>query len=129
MTRPLALAFGAVAAGLALGAAALPGPLRGGGLWEVSTKASGAGSSRHCLADSALLTQWEHRRAPCSRQVLAASPERATVQYRCAGGDFGTSRAELVTPRSVRVTTQGIAAGLPFGYTIYARRIGSCAPR
>lgn len=106
--------------------ASLPQSLRGAGLWEVGPKASGAGASRHCLADSAILTQWEHRKAQCTRVVLSASADRSDVQYTCAAGGFGTTRIQLLTPRSVRIETQGIAGGLPFGYTLYARRVGSC---
>ena len=116
------------AAGLAvtLGAASLPQALQLGGLWEVSTKASGFGGTRHCLADAALLTQWEHRHAQCTRVVLSARADRSEVQYTCPAGGFGNSRVQVITPRSVRVATQGISGGLPFGYTLHARRIGAC---
>ena len=120
--RPCALLSVAVA----LGGAALPRALAGGGEWNVSTSASGEKSTRHCLTDSALLTQWEHRRAQCTRVVLTAAGERADVQYTCTGGGFGNSKVQVLTPRSVRIQTQGIANGLPFGYTIHARRLGNC---
>ncbi|WP_118856951.1 DUF3617 domain-containing protein [Sphingomonas mesophila] len=121
-------AFVAVPVALLSLGAALPPSLQGSGLWEVGTKASGAGAGRHCLADTALLTQWEHRGAQCTRVVLSGNRDRSEVQYTCPAGGFGTSRVQLLTPRSVRIETQGISGGLPFGYTIYARRLGPCGP-
>ena len=109
-----------------LAAASLPQALSGSGLWEVSTKASGLGGTRHCLSDSAILAQWEHRQAQCTRVVLSATADRSDVQYTCAAGDFGTSKVQVLTPRSVRIETQGISGGLPFGYTVHARRVGAC---
>lgn len=116
-----------VPAAVWLAGAALPQALQGGGLWEVSTKASGLGGTRHCLADAAILSQWEHRQAQCTRVVLNAAADRAEVQYTCPAGGFGNSKAQVITPRSVRIQTQGISGGLPFGYTIHARRIGACS--
>lgn len=118
--------FAAIPAAVALAGAALPSALQGGGLWEISTKASGLGGTRHCLADAAILAQWEHRQAQCTRVVLSAEADRAEVHYTCPAGGFGNSKAQVLTPRSVRIQTQGISGGLPFGYTIHARRIGAC---
>ena len=112
-------------AALAL-AASLPQALQGSGLWEVSTKASGLGGARHCLSDAAILAQWEHRQTQCTRIVLTATADRSDVQYTCPAGGFGTSRVRMLTPRSVRIETQGISDGLPFGYTVHARRVGVC---
>ena len=110
----------------ALAGAALPQALQGGGLWEVSTKASGLGGTRHCLADAAILMQWEHRQTQCTRLVLSSAADRSEVQYTCAAGGFGNSKVQVLTPRSVRIESQGISGGLPFGYTIHARRLGPC---
>ncbi|QIK96265.1 hypothetical protein G7076_07225 [Sphingomonas sp. HDW15A] len=115
-----------VPAAFAAGAASLPSALSGSGEWQVSTNATGTGGSRHCLADAAILTQWEHRRAQCTRVVLTGTQDRADVQYSCSNGGFGNSKVHVLTPRSVRIETQGIADGLPFGYTIHARRTGNC---
>jgi hypothetical protein len=109
-----------------LGGATLPSALSGGGEWSVSTNATGTNGARHCLSDAGILTQWEHRRAQCTRVVLTGTPERADVQYTCTGGGFGNSKVQVLTPRSVRIQTQGIASGLPFGYTIHARKLGAC---
>lgn len=123
---PLLLLAAVPAAATALVAASLPPALKGGGLWDVSLTASGAGGERQCLADAAILTQWEHRRGQCTRVVLSGTADRAQVHYTCAGGEFGTSRVTVLTPRSVRIETQGISAGLPFHYTLHARRAGDC---
>lgn len=115
---------GCVAAAMLIGAS-LPHAMIGPGQWQVGKTAGGAGE-KICLNDPALLMQWEHRTRQCSRNILTSSIDRAEVQYSCAGGDFGTSRVEVLTPRSVKVNTQGISGGLPFGYVIHARRVGAC---
>ena len=114
------------AAAAVLGAASLPVALRGPGEWAVSTNATGTNATRHCLADPALLTQWEHRNVQCTRVILSGTAERGDVQYTCPGGGFGNSKVQVITPRSVRIQTQGISNGLPFGYTLHARRLGDC---
>jgi hypothetical protein len=35
----------------------------------------------------------------------------------------------LLTPRTIRIATQGISAGGPFNYVVHARRAGNCNPR
>ena len=128
MTRfvPAVRACALLVAAAVLGGASLPTALAGGGEWSISTNATGMNGAKHCLADAAILTQWEHRRAHCTRVVLSGTQERADVQYTCTGGGFGNSKVQVLTPRSVRIQTQGIANGLPFGYTIHARKIGPC---
>ena len=114
-------------AGVALAAAASPQALSQaqGGLWEIDR--SGSPPVKLCLANPAALAQFEHRGATCSRTVLRDSGTAATIHYTCAGGNFGQSDLTLVTPRSLRVTTQGISANAPFKYTFQARRVGDCA--
>lgn len=113
-------------AGVALAAAAAPHALSQaqGGLWEVER--SGAAPVKLCLANPAALAQFEHRGATCSRTVLRDSGTATTIHYTCAGGNFGQSDLTLVTPRSLRVTTQGISGDGPFKYTFQARRVGDC---
>jgi len=105
--------------------AGLPRAMVGPGVWEIGKNAAGRGE-RVCLPDPALLMQWEHRAKRCTQTVVNPAPDSAEVHYSCAGGDFGTSRVEVLTPRSIKVDTQGIAQGLPFAYVIHARRIGDC---
>ncbi len=113
-----------VFAGLLLGAG-LPHAMIGPGEWEIGKTASGRGE-RACLQDPAVLMQWEHRAKQCRRSLLTSSLDQAEVQYACGNGEFGTSRVRVLTPRSLKVNTQGIADGLPFDYVIHARRIGDC---
>ena len=117
-----------VACALLVGGASLPRAMAGPGEWEIGTSASGRGE-RVCLMDPAMLMQWEHRGKPCRQTILATTVDRAEVQYSCPGGGFGTSRVEVLTPRSIRIATQGISGGLPFGYMIHARRVGDCSPK
>lgn len=123
---PFALLAVVPAAAAALAAASLPAALKGGGMWEISRSASGADGERQCLADAALLTQWEHRRGQCTRVIVSGTSDKAQVHYTCTGGGFGTSYVSVLTPRSVRIETQGISDGLPFHYTLHARRAGDC---
>jgi len=99
------------------------------GLWDVSLSATGNNARRFCLADPMILSQWEHRSSACTRIILTEHGSSATVHYTCAGGGFGQSTITLVTPRSIKVDTQGISGGLPFAYPLYARRAGNCPGR
>ena len=109
----------------ALAAAASPSALAGtsGGLWEISR--SGAPPVRLCVADPAALAQFEHREARCTRDVVRGSDSAATIHYTCNGGDFGHSTLTVITPRSLRVETQGISGNAPFKYVLQARRVGN----
>ena len=112
--------------GLALIGATSPAALSQaqGGLWEVER--SGTPAVRLCVANPVALAQFEHRGRSCSRTVVRDSGTTATISYSCPGGGFGQSDMTLVTPRSLRVVTQGISANSPFKYTFQARRIGDC---
>ena len=111
---------------LALGAATLPPVIaHSSGLWEVSRSATGARPTKIC-APAALFTQWEQRQSRCTRTVMSSSPVDAVVTYTCRGGDFGRSNVRVITPRTLRIETQGISQGFPFNYTLHARRVGNC---
>jgi putative hemolysin len=96
----------------------------GGGLWEVSR--SNGGRRNVCIPDPAMLAQYEHLRARCSQDVVRNQQTRAEIHYTCNGGAFGQSTVELLTPRSLRIETQGISNNAPFHYVLQARRIGNC---
>ena len=114
-------------AALMLGAAALPPVIAAsGGLWEVSRSASGANAERRCVPSASVLAQWEHRNAQCSRTVLSSTATQAVINYTCPGGGFGRSHIRVITPRTLRIETQGISQGLPFSYVLHARRVGEC---
>ena len=132
MTLPsrLSLLF---AVGLSLGAAAPTSPralaAAESGQWAVSRSATGEGAQSVCLSDPSTLAQWEHRGGRCTRVVISDAGAKAVIHYTCADGGFGRSDITLVTPRSLKIATQGISSDGPFNYALFARRIGQCPPR
>ena len=94
-----------------------------GGLWEIVGAPGGA--ARQCVSDVLKLAQFEHRTRNCSRTV-SNKPGSSIVTYNCGPGDFGQSQVDVLTPRSLRVRTQGIADQMPFNYVFQARRVGDC---
>ena len=117
---PLSAAF--------LAAAAAPRALLPamGGLWEVSQTADGHGAQRLCVPSPVLLAQYEHRNGRCTRSIVSDQGSEALISYTCAGGGFGQSKVTLLTPRTMRIDTQGISGNLPFHYQLHARRVGDC---
>ena len=97
-----------------------------GGLWEVSRSASGHNPTRICVASPDLLAQFEHRQQRCTRTVVSDSGSETLISYNCPQGGFGQSKMTLITPRTLRIDTQGISDNLPFHYQLHARRIGEC---
>jgi hypothetical protein len=126
--RPWALLAGVAASAAATAAA--PGALRAvsAGMWEVSRSATGDGAVRQCVAAPAALAQWQHRGRACTRVILADKPGETLIHYTCPAGDFGRSRITVITPRTLRIETQGISDGEPFAYKLHARRVGNCQP-
>jgi len=123
-TLVLALGLGA---GLALTAAQQPPTLAQTqpGLWEISG-APGSKAQRQCVADIAALARFEHRAKACSAKVIKNSGSSVQVEYSCGGAGFGHSQIDVLTPRSLRISTQGISDGLPFNYLLQAHRVGDC---
>jgi hypothetical protein len=121
-------AAGAAALMLVLAAAGRPSVLKQaqGGLWEIRGVPGMSAPQRLCIADPGLLAQFEHRRASCTRVVIRDEPASSEIHYTCSGGGFGQSRIGLLTPRSLRVETQGISGDAPFHYVLQARRVGDC---
>ena len=119
------IALGLAAIGLAAAGPRALAPAMGG-LWDVGRSADGHDAQRLCLHDPIILAQWEHRGGRCTRVILSDQGSRATIHYTCADGGFGRSDLELLTPRTIRVDTQGISGGYPFAYTLHARRVGDC---
>ena len=128
MTRSLALAAAASAATLAFAAAQPPTPLAEAqpGLWEISGVPGAAGPFRECIADMAVLTRFEHRAKSCSVHPVRSAGSTSELDYSCGPAGFGHSQITLLTPRSLRIATQGISDGLPFNYVLQARRIAEC---
>ena len=100
-----------------------------GGLWDVSRSADGRNPTRLCIPDLAVLAQFEHRGGTCTRVVVSDAGTSAKIHYTCADGGFGQSELTLITPRTIRVDTQGISGGFPFHYQLHARRVGNCPAR
>lgn len=97
-----------------------------GGLWELSGAGGAERTARQCLADPVVLAQFEHRGRSCARTAVRNHATRAEIHYSCSNGEFGRTEIAMLTPRSLRVETQGIARGAPFHYVFQARRIGKC---
>jgi hypothetical protein len=129
--RPFLILGAAATAVVTLVAAQRPAALAvtSGGLWELSGAPGGKAPLRMCVADTNVLAQYEHRGQLCTRIVISDTPTAAVIHYTCAGGGFGRSKLTLLTPRSLRIETQGISENLPFNYVLQARRIGECGPR
>jgi hypothetical protein len=100
-----------------------------GGLWEISGAPGAKAPLRLCVANPAVLAQFEHRGQMCTRLVISDTSAATVIHYTCAGGGFGRSKMTLFTPRSMRIETQGISENLPFNYVIQARRVGDCIRR
>ena len=96
------------------------------GLWELSGMPNAGTAFRQCVADTAALARVEHRGNSCTQVVIKDNPSWTEIHYTCTNGGFGRSKLTVLTPRSMRIETQGISANFPFNYTIQARRIGDC---
>jgi hypothetical protein len=125
----LALAFAIGVAGvLTLAAAAQPSALAQtqAGLWEITGAPGAKAPLRQCLANVTALAEFEHRGKPCSPKVISSSANSAVIEYSCGSAGFGRTQVNVITPRSIRIDTQGISGGLPFSYVLQARRIDDC---
>lgn len=97
------------------------------GRWQLTATDSDTTRSL-CVRDTRMFLQLGHPGiAQCSRFVVAEGPREITVHYTCPDAGHGRTTIGLVTPRSIKLATQGIAGGLPFQHDYAARRIGDCA--
>ena len=64
--------------------------------------------------------------ANCSLSVISDNGSATKINYKCGAAGFGETEIEVITPRSLRISTQGISDQLPFNYVLQARRIGEC---
>jgi hypothetical protein len=127
MRRPLILVL-AIAAPAGASPPAQPSALAqvAGGLWEISGAPGSHAPVRQCVTDVLALAQFEHRGQNCSRSVLRDGPSSAKIEYQCGATGFGQSTVDVLTPRSLKISTQGISDQLPFNYVLQARRVGEC---
>ena len=125
-----AMALLAVSAAIVI-AAASPRALSpaAGGLWEVSADATGHDAEQVCVPSPDVIALWEHRAGRCTPEVISDAGTVARIRYTCTDGGFGDTKVTLITPRTLRIDTQGISGGLPFHYQRHARRIGDCPAR
>jgi hypothetical protein len=96
------------------------------GLWEIRGISGAKVFARECVADTALLARYEHRSRSCTVKVTSDNRDSAVVDYSCGGAGFGHTKIDLITPRSLRIETQGVSDNLPFNYALQARRVGDC---
>ncbi|MEO5611376.1 MAG: hypothetical protein ABIT68_01230 [Sphingomicrobium sp.] len=96
------------------------------GLWEMSGVPNSGAPVRQCVADTAMLAHVEHRGSSCTQVVIKDMPTWSLIHYTCSNGGFGESKMSLLTPRSLRIETQGISDNFPFNYVVQARRVGDC---
>jgi hypothetical protein len=75
-----------------------------------------------------MLARFEHRARNCTHKVLNDGVSAALIEYSCGEGNFGRSKLTVLTPRSLRIDTQGISDNMPFHYLLQARRVGDCPP-
>lgn len=127
-TSTLILGAGSVCAALMLIAAGQPTALAVAhpGLWEISGAPGAKAPIRSCLADVAALARFEHRSNICTARILKDDGTSTSIDYSCGGAGFGHSQIDVITPRSLRISTQGISSGLPFNYVLQARRVDDC---
>ncbi len=114
--------------GLSLAAASQPSVFTQAqaGMWEISGVPGAKAPLKQCVADVSKLAEFEHRGKTCSVKIISNSASSTVVEYRCGGAGFGRSQVDAITPRSLRIDTQGISNQLPFNYVLQARRIGDC---
>ena len=118
----------AIALPAAAFAAAPPSALAkvAGGLWEISGVPGANAPVRQCVGDVLALAQFEHRSRTCTRTVITDEGSSTVIRYSCGAADFGHSEIKVITPRALRISTQGISDQLPFNYVLQAHRVGDC---
>ena len=124
----LLIAACGLSAALALTGAAPPSALVQAqpGVWEISGAPGTKTPVRQCVADIVALARYEHRAKTCTARILKDDGASTSIEYSCGGAGFGSSQIDVITPRSLRISTQGISDGLPFNYVLQAHRVDDC---
>ena len=94
---------------------------------EIARRYPGWGGLVASLPLTSLLARFEHRAKACTSRTIRENGSVSAIDYKCGAAGFGESEVTLLTPRSLRISTQGISDGLPFNYVLQARRVGDCA--
>src|SRR4051812_33563274 len=114
--RVASLVVAGVTAAVVLTAAQRPAALADTipGLWEISGLPGAKTPARECIADTAMLARYEHRSRSCAMKVISDSAISSVVEYSCGAAGFGHTKVDVITPRSLRIETQGVSDNLPF---------------
>ena len=96
------------------------------GRWEMRERAASP-PQQLCVPSGRRLIQLRHPGAQCDTFVVEDGPAQVVVQYTCQGRGFGRTRVRRETNRLVQIDSQGIVDGLPFEFSVEARRVGECA--
>ena len=96
------------------------------GSYEISRVPAAGPPLHQCMADVLALARIEHRGQNCTHVVISNDASSTVIHYTCPNAGFGRSKLTMITPRSLRIETQGFSGGYPFNYVVHARRTGDC---
>ena len=96
------------------------------GRWELRDR-DGSAPQRICVPNGRRLIQLRHPGRACDSFIVKDSPSEVVVQYTCQGRGYGRTQIRRETNRLVQVQSQGIVDGLPFEFSVEARRVGECS--
>src|SRR6476646_7064583 len=111
MARTLVSIIFGLGAALALMAAAQPPPTFAQaqpGMWEIDGAPGTKTPIHQCVSDVTSLARFEHRSKNCSAKVLKNAGSTTAIEYSCGAAGFGHSEIQVLTPRSLKISTQGI---------------------
>ena len=95
------------------------------GRWELRERTASQ-PQRLCVPSGRRLIQLRHPSGQCDSFVVEDSAAQVVVQYTCQGHGYGRTRVRRETNRLVQIDSQGVADGLPFEFSVEARRVGDC---
>lgn len=96
------------------------------GKWELRSRDGRSLVERLCIANGRRLIQLRHSETNCERFIIDDLPGQVTVQYTCRGRGYARTHIRRETNSLVQIDSQGIAEGLPFDFSVEARRVGDC---
>jgi hypothetical protein len=97
-----------------------------GGQWQITGLPGTKAPALRCVSDALSLAQFEHLGKSCSQKVLKDDATSTVIEYSCGTADFGHSQIKAITPRNLKIETQGISDNMPFNYVLQARWVGEC---
>jgi len=96
------------------------------GSWTLKTQGSADAGKRVCLGDPGLLIQIQHGNARCTRYVIENMPNSLRVSYNCGRLNHGDTTIRRESSGLVQISTQGVANGSIFNFSVEGRRTGAC---